>query len=252
MYGKLLYRTQKAKLQNKIKAIIWFQGETDNSYAYSSPGLFNPRGITDPYGYPAYFDSLYKGWDADSDFEKVYVFQIRQVACSYQNRQSVFREVQRQLQTTYHDTVQVIPTVGIGNRADDNCHYKASGYDQLAHNLFRRLRQDFYSITDSVDMRPPNIVKAFYSSFDKKQIGMIFSGSKPGSIPADSLNRNIKNYFYLNNVRTSTASSLSLSLSKDTLTLTMPESQNASYLKYLPNQDSTNIYNGPFIRNSKV
>ena len=251
LYGKLLYRTRKSKLENKIKAIIWFQGESDNSYSSSVPSLYNPRGTADPYSYPLYFDSLYNQWVEDYDFKRIYVFQIRQVACTYQNRQSMFREVQRQLQNTYHDTVQVIPTVGIGNRETDYCHYKASGYDQLAHNLFRRLRQEFYSISDSVDMRPPNIVKAFYASFDNKKIGMIFGGSKPGTIPVDSLSRNIKNYFYLNDERTSNAVSLTLSLLKDTLILTMPESQSASYINYLPNQDSLSIYNGPFIRNSK-
>ena len=43
-YGKLLYRMQKAKLANKVKAIIWYQGEIDvNASAGSDPS--NPRNL---------------------------------------------------------------------------------------------------------------------------------------------------------------------------------------------------------------
>ncbi len=175
---------------------------------------------------------------------------------NYQFYQSRFREKQRQLDTMYSD-VDVIPFVGIGGFDSDMTHFTAVGYDQLAHNLFRRLRQDFYSITDSVGMRPPSIRKAFYTTSANTSIGMTFKYSNPNSIPSDSLSNNIKNSFYLDNVRMSTATSLTLSTNKDTMYLNLPSSSSASYIQYLPAISLTSdtslgqVYNGPFIRNSK-
>lgn len=258
LYGKTLYRIQKAKVQDNIKAIFWFQGESDMTSTTgdnNTPTYGNPRGVAGTSTYPIYFDSLFRSWVTDYDFQKVFVYQMRQVEGGIPaTYQSVMREVQRTFLTTYNDTVQLIPTFGIGSRSTDNLHYDIAGYRIASQYAFLRAKQLFYNSVDTVGVRAPSIRKAFYTSTALTTIGMLFNGSNPVGIPADTLSQDIEKNFYLDGAATTTATSLTLS--NDTLYLTMPVAQSATTISYLPPQRNHTVntslpYNGAFIRNSR-
>lgn len=251
-YGKVLYRAQKSGQASKVKAIFWYQGEIDVDAA-SMPTTS---------GYATYankFDSLFKSWKTDySSLQKVFVMQIRPLSCAGSVYAKELRETQRTLQETYHDSVRVVSTVGLGYYSNapvtPDCHFGYLGYVQLAQILFKNLGQLYYGATDTADIRPPTIRRAFFTSTAKTKIGMVFNNSNPGSIPADSNGLSIKNWFALNGARTSSGvDSLTLSTGKDTMYLWLSSATAATRLGYIPAQYSTgsNIYNGPWIRNAR-
>jgi hypothetical protein len=269
LYGKMLYRLQKGKLQNNVKAIIWHQGETDmgSTDDPSYTGFGNNLGIASAYTYPTYFDLLRSAWREDIIHEKIYVFQLAH-KFSWDAYQSVFRERQRRLGETYAD-VEVIPNMGLGgyirSGVQQNPHYTTEGYKQMAYSLFNNIKSDFYGSTDTANVNAPNIKSAFFVDFTK--IGLTFSGSKINSIPADTVivtnSVSIKNAFYLDKVRAN-VSSLTLSSNKDTLFLNLASPIAASYIQYLPSRSSAldttsasgpskadSVYYGPFLRNAR-
>lgn len=257
-YGKLLYRLQMAKLQDRVKNIIWFQGEIDVDAANStpqnpnvSPFNDNPRGLAGYSNYASKFDSLYNSWNTDyTALQKVFVVQVRPLSCAGSTFAQELRETQRTLQNTY-SKVQLVSSNGIGSY--NNCHYFYQGYQQLALVLFKNMGQLYYGATDTANCRPPSIRRAFYTSSAKTKIGMVFNNSAPGSIPADSLGKNIKNYFYLNKTRTANNTVSSITLSNDTLFLNLSAASTSSRLSYIPNNTDSagTIYNGPWIRNAR-
>lgn len=266
-YGKLLYRMQKASLADKVKAIIWYQGESDIGSSSASTQYDNRKGYTGYAGYGAAFDTLYRAWLTDYPaLEKVYVMQVRPLTCYAFGDATAkeFRELQRQLEfRPSYPKVQVVATVGItgyGRGAANYsiapyCHYHYTGYQQIAQILYHNIGTRFAGLTDTANIKPPSIRKAFFTDTLKTKIGMTFWGSNPTAIPVDSLGYSVKRYFFLNNARTASGvDSLTLSSAKDTMFLWLSTATTATRLGYIPNSaynTSDSCYIAPFIRNPK-
>lgn len=231
-YGRLLYRFTKAGLADKVKAIFWHQGES-NSYGTGA-------------SYVANFDSLYHSWKRDyPNAKKVYVFQIHH-GCGGNTQQDI-REVQRTFKYTYND-VEVMSTVGIHEH--DGCHYYLDGYYEMAINISRLVARDFYKYTDTLDIKPPNIVKAYYNA-NHNAINLIFDNTANLIWPADTLGETMKDYLYTND---SIADIKSYSLSGNTLVLKLNKASYDTVITYLPNlyyNKVAYVYEGPYIRNKR-
>ncbi|OQX06754.1 MAG: hypothetical protein BWK80_50345, partial [Desulfobacteraceae bacterium IS3] len=162
-YGRMLYRAEKAGVKDKVKAILWHQGESDTA----SSSL-----------YPVYadkFDKLYKAWMENyPGIEKVYTFQLHPHTCiSFcESYQANIREVQRTLPSRYSN-VEVMSTVGINEY--DGCHYTTAGYKKMTEGVFRQVAKDFYGQSYDSEVKPPDIIKAYYTNAANTEIALVFN-----------------------------------------------------------------------------
>ena len=244
VYGRTLYRVQKAGLQNNIKAVFWHQGEKN------ADGTFT--------NYPANFETMYTSWKADyPSISKVYVFQTNLNGCygGASVNQAKMREWQRTLPKTHTD-ITVFPMAGIpGMQAGDGneiayCHYGLQGYKTMGERVSSVLEKDLYNLPSTENPLAPNIIKAFYSKSDNTQIRLVFDND---NLVAQSNvgTYNLKDYFYLDGV-SGTISSLTIVGNTVVLNLTTPSSaQKISYLSNSMYNDNSSVYAGPYLTNTK-
>ncbi|TWD80157.1 carbohydrate esterase-like sialic acid-specific acetylesterase [Kribbella amoyensis] len=129
-YGRLRQRLEAAGVIDQVKAVLWYQGESDNNNA-----SVHINGFT----------SLLADWRADLGTAvpggaRYYVHQVRTSPCG--NTTSVdLREAQRQL----GDTAGVIVLSTNGLSGHDGCHYAyLGGYRDLGDHAFAVLARDLY------------------------------------------------------------------------------------------------------------
>ena len=236
-YGRLLYRAIKAGVQNNIKAMMWYQGESNMDTSWNS--------------YKNNFTLLRNAWlENFPGMQKIYIFQVR-MGCVNASRiyQSHLREVHRKLKEFFPE-VQLMSTVGV--QGHDGCHYSLAGYNEHALNIFRLISRDFYYNIDTLNIEPPNIKSAAYTSELRNRIRLIFSGNCNLVWPNDTLGASLKNYFYFDTANYTSV--LSYEINKDTLFLNLNNSIYASNISYLPNMyynGTTTLYKGPWLKNTK-
>ncbi|MEO6695627.1 MAG: sialate O-acetylesterase [Ignavibacteria bacterium] len=234
IYGKTLYRTIKSGLANNIKAIFWHQGESNGNSTYLT--------------YNNNFTTLYNSWKENyPGFRKIFMFQVRPTYCSYDNS-SQLREVQRKLPQTIPE-LELMSTVALPDY--DGCHYFYYGYINMGDVIFKPVSKNFYTISDTVDIKPPNIKYAYYTTPTKNKISLMFENSRVAGWPSDTLGQNMKNYFYLNGFNGNVSTG---SVSGDTLKLSLTAPSSATKLTYLPaiyNFNNSEVFEGPFLKNSK-
>lgn len=234
-YGRLLYRATKAKLQDRIKAILWHQGESDSEPSWK--------------GYFQNFTALYDAWKQDySPLPKIYVFQVRPGCSDAYDYPSKLREVQRNLPRHYPD-ISLMSTVGIPGH--DGCHFSYAGYIAMANQIFRLIARDFYAWVDTTDIDPPNIARAYFSTSKRDELTIEFDKCRTLIWPDDTLGESLKDYFYLDNQHGHVRSS---SIQGNKLYLTLNGSSDATTVSYLPPRfynHRNEFYEGPFLTNRK-
>ena len=232
-YGKLLYRVKKSGLADKVKAIFWYQGESDGTSSWVN--------------YLSNFRKLHSSWKADyPNFSKLFLFQTR--PCCSEQYASQLREVQRNIPNEIQN-VELISTVAIPYF--EGCHFGYYGYHAIADIVFRPLSYYFYGGIDTVNMRPPNVKSAFFKDATKTEIFVMFSNSNIANWPADTLNQRMRDYFYLDG---QTGKVQQGSVSGDTVKLKLYSASTATKLTYLPtvwNHDDSLVYEGPFMKNPR-
>jgi CshA-type fibril repeat protein len=244
VYGRTLYRVQKAGLQNNIKAVFWHQGEKNANGTFVD--------------YPANFEKMYASWKADyPSMSKVYVFQTDLNGCygGASVNQAKMREWQRTLPKTHTD-ITVFPMAGTSGKgagdANDspNCHYGLEGYRTLGQRVAAVLEKDFYNLPATENPLAPNIIKALYSKSDNTQIRLVFDNENLVAQSNVGI-YNLKDYFYLDGV-SGNVSSLSIVGNTVVLNLTTPSSaQKISYLSNSMYNDNSSVYAGPYLTNTK-
>ncbi len=232
-YGRLLYRVIKSGLADKIKGIFWYQGESNGGASWVN--------------YKSNFNILYNSWKQNyPNIKKIFVFQLR--PCCSEQFASQLREVQRKLPLDYSD-VEVFSTAGVPDY--QGCHYSFYGYLEIAKMIYKPFAKIFYSVTDTVNMYPPEIKAAYYTSSQKNEIALLFYKSNIARWPTDTLGQSMKNYFYLNGY---TGYIQSGTVSGDTVKLKLFSPLSATKLTYLPtvwtHVDSV-VYEGPFMKNGR-
>lgn len=236
-YGRLLYRTQKAKLQDKVKAIFWYQGESDSEPSWKDY-LFN-------------FSKLYKAWKDDyNPVNRIYLFQVRPGCSDGGDYPSKLREVQRVIPNYFND-VKLMSTVAIPGH--DGCHYYYEGCKVIAQQIFRLVARDYYSISDQEDIDPPNIVKVYFSNAQHNELVLEFANCKEIVWPKDTLGHRMEDAFYLDNKYGQIVSG---SAEKNIVRLQLSAPSVARTINYLPGRyyeamGDYNFYEGPFLKNSK-
>jgi hypothetical protein len=233
-YGRLLSRTIKSKLKDKIRGIFWNQGESDTENTVS--------------GYSSNFAELYTDWKTDYlNLQKIYIFQIR--PCTQGSKQRQLRNVQRIIPEQYSD-VEIMSTVGLPGH--DGLHYHYNGYKMMGEWIYGLISRDFYNSNDTLNITPPKIQNIFYSPGTQNEITMVFD--QPVLWPADTLGATLKDYIYLVGDTFGTTIDSGYVQNNDSVILQLSGSSNATEITYIPNSTyngSSTIYEGPWLENTR-
>jgi Carbohydrate esterase, sialic acid-specific acetylesterase/Secretion system C-terminal sorting domain len=179
LYGKILLRLEGARLANKARALIFFQGEQD-IYTSSINSYFLA------------LKNLIANWQIDiPSLENIYIFQIK-LGCGnsffgYQYHLNI-QEAQRQAVLT--DAKAVLIATSNIIPYGDTCHYSVNGYGLLAKSLFHLVFANQYNGSKSNVETPLPISANFWKD---NSIDFKFG------LPSDSytLDVNCKNDFVL-------------------------------------------------------
>jgi hypothetical protein len=144
-YGRLLVRLRNAGLEGALRAILWYQGESDGpNFQAHHDG----------------FVALDADWAEDyAGVEQVYVTQVRMGCAGDLIR---LQEVQRRLADDF-DHITVMSTTGLDGH--DGCHYAyANGYRELGDRYAALLGRDLYGAMPATDVAPPNPASAQFAA----------------------------------------------------------------------------------------
>ncbi|MGD7788257.1 sialate O-acetylesterase [Propionibacteriaceae bacterium Y1700] len=139
-YGRTLQRLDASGVRGAIRAVFWYQGETEADDA--------PRHIT---GFTSYLEDLRD----DLGDPIVYVHQVRQSPCTRPERIAL-RDAQRRLADTHR--VQIQSVTGIDATYECHFHYQ-NGYRDLGDANYNLLHRDFYG-GPSDGVSAPDVVRA--------------------------------------------------------------------------------------------
>ncbi len=247
LYGRLLYRAKKAGVANRIRAMIWRQGEAE--------------AVNDPSVYIKVFPQLYSYWKQDyPTLGKVYHSQINILPDSIV-RAGFLRDFQRRSKTIFGDN-EPIATIGLPDYT--GLHYNEAGYRQFGLELYRLVARDFYGSTDTSNISSPNLQRLYYSTVQQDEITMEFEPGQVMQWPADTTITNPKtgnhytqtlsNFIYTDYPGGETGIIKSVTQQGNLLILKLTKPVTAKHLTYLPSsyKDSEiGYYVGPVIRNRR-
>ncbi len=154
-YGRFYQRVEASGLHGNIRAIFFFQGETNALPGYNE--------TVD--SYKDKYLRLRSAWQSDFTYEREYLFQIRP-GC-WEGNFSVIQEAQRQLALELPN-VDIMSATGMNH---DGCHYHyLNGYQRAGEDMYRLLAYDFYDAPEMPDIYPPAVDSAWFSSCDRREI----------------------------------------------------------------------------------
>ncbi|WP_317898829.1 sialate O-acetylesterase [Aurantibacillus circumpalustris] len=225
-----------------VKAILWYQGESDAVLSKEMALTYNER-----------FALLRKSWKLDyPQLEKIFVFQIN-TGCGGDNV-SIIRDQQRKLSKQFNDVI-VMPTVGCDDdeRAKDGCHYTLKGYGKIGENISPAVLKHIYhfDVEDKYIMGP-DINRISYSGKNELCLSFNMDVSVQQSKQYSFLGTGIaylKDYFYKEDGTTLKVQTIYAE--NNNVFLTIASGQKLKSLTYLPDIFSTipTIYAGPWILN---
>ncbi|MBL8026771.1 MAG: hypothetical protein JNL74_10195, partial [Fibrobacteres bacterium] len=243
MYGRLLNRVINAGLQNKVRAMFYYQGEN------------NTNRLSGSVGYAGYFNTLRSAWHEDYPaLEKIYVCQINMWNPLYEVSEapSLIRDIQRKFQHDYSD-IATIATVGTPGY--DGGHYTLIGYNMLGRSMFPLIERDLYykAGIDTANVSSPDIVHASYTTAARDRISLRFDQPVYWT-ESDGKGHYMKDYFALDGVYKVVDSGWN---SEDgrTIELKLKTSSTAAAITYLHNTNAyhneSGIFIEPVLRNSR-
>jgi PKD repeat protein len=148
-YGRLLRRVRAAGLDQHVRAVLYFQGESDGSNAV---------------GHRDGFTALYDDWRDDfPTIEKLYITQVRP-GCGAPSLD--LRNYQRTMGTTLINA-RTMSTSAMD--AHDGCHYHyTGGYELLGQQYARLLGHDLYAQPSSGDLEAIDVSGATYDAANQR------------------------------------------------------------------------------------
>lgn len=240
VYGRLYFRADRAQIREKARAMFWYQGEGNTVTPFAEI-------------YPENFRGLRNEWR--NDFPGLEKFYITQIHVGYGAEGDLLRESIRTL-ALEDDSTEIVSANDIGGFAD-GLHFYPEGYENYGDRLFYQVMRDFYGSTDTLDIEPPNISKAYFTSDQLNEISLEFDNARQLVLQSDTLIadtlRLLKDYFYLSGGDTP-AEIVSISVTGNRLDLTLNGSSVDTLISYLPAQfynNSTTLYEGPWLKNAR-
>ena len=235
IYGRLLFRARKAKVDSHVKAMFWYQGEsnTDTSYQF----------------YASRFNQLYNFWKADyAGLNRIFVIQTRPgciLGTPYAYHQHM-REVTRSLVQQYND-ITLMSSVGIPNF--DGCHFLSTGYNQLGTQLYYQVMRDVYGQSQPAEIDAAMPLSASFVNSSNTLLALRMSQNL--TWPAVLNGNDLRNYFYFDQPGVNVVNGWT---SNDTIYLELNTSSFAGKVTYLPGvyyNGTSQIYQGPWLLNNR-
>ncbi|MBL7808272.1 MAG: hypothetical protein JNN28_10670 [Saprospiraceae bacterium] len=164
-YGRLLKRLQNGKIDAHIRAMIYYQGESDGDRALIHKTLF---------------EALHEDWRADyPSIEAYYVVQVRE-GCGAPSLQ--LRQYQKDFALYLPNTHSLTANGIVGH---DGCHYAVSGYEKLGEKLYYHLAKDLYQVPD-VPQLNIQAISARYANDTNTLIEISTDADSVVALPASS------------------------------------------------------------------
>jgi len=243
LYDRVYKKLYHNRLCDNVKAIFWYQGETD-----CNPSAAITR------EYVQRFDTLYTSWKADyPSFERLYMMQLN-TGCGDLNA-SLMRQLQSNIAASHAD-ITIMSTVGSGpsEKAGDGCHYTSEGYLRIAENLVPVVCAEIYHHDiPTAGIYPPKLVKAYYQ--DEATICVEFDRDIASEDSMYYANGNkhwiyMKDYFY--DETGSGVKAARVSHERNKFFLHFNEKKVVKKLTYLPQayNELPAVYTGPWIVNA--
>lgn len=243
MYGRLLTRVVQAGLQNRVRAMFFYQGENNTNRAAGSAG------------YAGYFNTLRDAWLMDYPaLERIYVCQINLWNPLYEVSEGpgIIREMQRRFRHQYPN-LETFATVGTPGY--DGGHYTLMGYNMLGASIYPAIERDLYyrPDPDTAGRSSPDIVAAYFSTAARDRVTLVFNQPVVWK-EDDGSGHFLKDYFALDSAYQVVDSGWAVP-ERCAIELKLKAPTQASTITYLHN---TNAYFGggavyiePVLRNSK-
>lgn len=152
-YGRLLYRGNQSGLRDSIRAIFWYQGESDSHEGGPSLATYKDD-----------FLSIKADWNENySSVDQFYLFQIRRGCFTPLDSNLKIMEAQRQLAQDIPD-LQIMSTTASVQHSD-NCHFPYhDGYKIFGDRIYRLVARDIYNEPFNNTIEAPQITEAYFSS----------------------------------------------------------------------------------------
>ncbi|MEM7308862.1 MAG: sialate O-acetylesterase [Planctomycetota bacterium] len=217
IYGRLLQRVLESGINTRVRALFYYQGESDGD----KPEIWRQG-----------FANLVEDWMVDfPTLEHIYCFQIRE-GCNLFNEG--VREIQRTLGEV-HPEVTVMSTTDVPTH--DICHYYYVGYREIGDRIARLVSRDLYGV-EGTDIEPPNPLLAQWTTAEQNELLLTF-GPIGDTISVDP---DVANHFAVND-GTDVVSVVVTGQSQ--LTVTLAGSSTATAITWRGHQ-----YDGPWITNA--
>jgi len=215
IYGRMLWRMQKARMTHGIRCVIWHQGEADQ-------GSDGPDGGYGWETYQNYFVEMSAGWKQDMpNIQHYYIFQIWPNACAQGGGHgNMLRETQRTLPLIY-SKMDIMSTLGI--KPPGGCHYPLAGWSEFARLIQPLIERDFYGKAPTIPITPANLKQVYFTSPAKDAIAVEFDQPVLWSDAATS-------QFFLDGAKEKIASG---SVSGNVITLKLKDPSTAQKITYV-------------------
>lgn len=236
-YTRMYWRAEVSGLRKAAKAMIWYQGESNQGAGYTEK-----------------FTRLYQSWKQDyQGLKKIYVVQIRPSDCGQTDHASL-REQQRNFAQKFPD-VEVLASAGLPTH--DGCHFGNEGYITLGNQLYNLLARDLYRGTDTLGIASPNLRRAYWTTPEKKEIALIFATNDSLTVSKDTSvggkMRTLAQDAFLIDSKPLRATSVRIE-NKHSVILTLGASSSAQTIGYVPDrcyasspEMPCSLYEGPWL-----
>ncbi len=155
-YGRLLQRLTHAGLSENIRAMVFYQGESDGNRDEIHKTLF---------------EALHADWEIDfPNIEAYYVVQVRE-GCGAPSLQ--LRDYQRAFEDYLHNTKAVTAN---GINGHDGCHYSLQGYQTLGEKLYKQVSADLFN-TPTGEQLNIRVLSASFTNTLNTQITVVTDAS---------------------------------------------------------------------------
>ncbi|WP_165372090.1 sialate O-acetylesterase [Emticicia agri] len=240
-YGQMLKKANKVGLSKTARIFIWRQGESEAFEAKRAEV------------YPAKFTQLRKQILEDyPGVKKIYVFQ-NNIYWTDNNKAGDLRDFQRNVNQLYPDC-EGIST--IGTPGFDGLHYSYEGYLLNGQEVSRLIAKDFMNSTDTLEVRTPNIKKAYFSD-NRDSLILEFDKNQKMQFPTNGIIKNnggqafLKDYIYLDGVGGKIVNGTAIG---NKIFLKLGEASNAKQVTYCPDNftlNSESLMGIPYLKNSR-
>lgn len=234
-YGRMLSQLINSQLKNKLRYVIFRQGESDTNNDKANR-------------YKAEFEKFYNNLNVDlPSLTKFYNIQIDILAQINTPKAGFLREFQRNTKYLYP---KISTISSVGTKGFDGLHYTFDGYSQKSYELARIIGKEVYGDNISQQVYSPDLKKIYW---ENSKLVLEFDEGQEIVYPQDSTINgktwSMKDFIYFDGNNGFVQSGESIG---NKIYLSVSDIGNAKYVSYLPNwygEWGMDFYKGVHLKN---